>query len=267
MIKKLLFGAAALLICVAGLKAINMDGYARVYWDKLVNKIKKAPSLEDRLAKLKVDISHIDDEMKAGIGEEIRLEREGVRVKKELDSEKDKLAAFEAEHQKLYTALSASVEAKKNQVSYDEEQMSRDAAIRRLATLNTLVEAQRKSLEKLKEDEQAQATGLAAVRKDLQQMRDDKAKFETLVKNMELRIKQIRQTERESKVGVDRGRTGQIETDLAEIEEDLGVRERFVEKEKEYGVIKAKQAREEARGPSAEEVLRAAQKVREVNGK
>jgi chromosome segregation ATPase len=261
MIRKVLFAAATLLIAVVALKATNLDGYVKVYWDKLANKIKKAPSLEDRVAKLKVDITRIDDEMKAGIGEEIRLEQAEGRLKKELDTEKEKLTAFEGEHQKLKTALTAALEAKKTQVSYDDEQMSLDEATSRLATLNTLVPAQRKSVDKIKEDEKNVTKTLEAVRKDLRQMRDDKVKFEALVKNLELRIKQVRQAERENKVGVDRGRSGQIEADIAEIEEDLGVRERFVEKEKEYGLIEARKSKEKAKGPSAEEVLKAAQKV------
>jgi hypothetical protein len=261
MIRKVLIAAATLLIAVVALKATNLDGYVKVYWDKLCSKIKKAPSLEDRVAKLKVDISRIDDEIKAGIGEEIRLEQSVARIRKDLDTEKEKLAAFEAEHLKLKTALAAAVEAKKTQVSFEGDSLSIDAAAARLSTLNTLVPAQRKTVEKLKEDENNVVTTLEAVRKDLRGMSDDKAKFEALVKNLELRIKQVRQSERENKVGNDRGRSGQIEADLQEIEEDLGVRERFIEKEKQYGLIEARKAKEAAKGQSAEEVLKAAQKL------
>ncbi len=261
MIRKVLIAAATLLIAVVALKATNLDGYVKVYWDKLCSRIKKAPSLEDRVAKLKVDIGRIDDEMKASISEEIRLEQSLKRIRKDLDAEKETLTAFETEHQKLKTALTAAVEAKKTQVSFEGEPMSVDAATARLATLNTLVPAQRKTVEKLKDDEKTVVATHDAVHKDLNAMSEDKAKFETLVKNLELRIKQVRQSERENKVGNDRGRSNQIEADLQEIEEDLGVRERFIEKEKQYGLIKAREAKETARTQSAEEVLKAAQKL------
>jgi chromosome segregation ATPase len=265
MIRKCLFAAAALLIAGVALKATNLDGYVKVYWDKLANKIKKAPSLEDRVAKLKVDLSKIEDEMKARISEQIRLERESKRVQADLAKESEKLTTFEGEHKKLTAALKTALDDRNTQVKYDNDQLSVDSVNRRLITLNSLIPSQRKTVEKLKEDSQNVNQTLDVVKKDLDQMKEDKEKFETLVKNLERRVQQLRQAEREHKVGSDRSWANRLETDANDLEDDVATQERYLEKAKEYGLIKAKQNKEEAKGPSPEETLKAAQLIQNNN--